>query len=350
MKNRITIETKKVRFETAPELYGLFFEDINRAADGGLYPECIRNRSFEDSLVPEGCTSDKNHVIYLNDGKWPGAFNHGEGMDEWAAAVPYTEIPAWYPVRASMKLMTGDTLNPRRKAALRVRFEEGGSIENIGYCGISAREGESYSVLFFAKCEKMSVLTWKLVGKDGKVLGRTEIPVETEPQVGYVKYTGRITSDGTDHESRLVIEADRETEILFGFTSMLPEKTFMGHGLREDLAMALKNTHGKFIRFPGGCVVEGINEENTLRFSHTVGPIWERPSAQLMWHYRTTNGLGFHEYLQLCEDLEMEALYVLNCGISCQARHGHGFPEEVTDGYLQEALWAMEYEIGRAHV
>ena len=101
MNNRIEIKTKKVRFDTAPELYGLFFEDINHAADGGLFPEMLRNRAFEDSLVPDGCQADAGHVIYLNDGGWPGAFNHGEGMDEWAAAVPSTAIPAWYAENAS---------------------------------------------------------------------------------------------------------------------------------------------------------------------------------------------------------------------------------------------------------
>ena len=93
MKNEITIHTKKVKFRTAPEFYGLFFEDINHAADGGLYPEMIRNRAFEDSLVPEGCITDKEQKIFITEHNWPGAFNHGEGMDEWAEAVLPTDIP-----------------------------------------------------------------------------------------------------------------------------------------------------------------------------------------------------------------------------------------------------------------
>lgn len=93
MKNKITIHTKKVKFRTAPEFYGLFFEDINHAADGGLYPEMIRNRAFEDSLVPEGCITDKEQKIFITEHNWPGAFNHGEGMDEWAEAVLPTDIP-----------------------------------------------------------------------------------------------------------------------------------------------------------------------------------------------------------------------------------------------------------------
>ena len=81
MKNTIHIHTEKVKFPTAPEFYGLFFEDINHAADGGLYPEMIRNRAFEDSLLPEGCTTDPDQRIFVTEYGWPGAFNHGEGMD-----------------------------------------------------------------------------------------------------------------------------------------------------------------------------------------------------------------------------------------------------------------------------
>lgn len=151
MKNVIAVHTKKVRFATAPELYGLFFEDINHAADGGLYPEMIRNRAFEDSLVPEGCTTDPNKRIFVTEYQWPGAFNHGEGMDEWAAAVEPTEIPGWYAQNARMDLLTDGTLNRNRKAALQVCFAPGGKIYNIGYCGIPVREGDNYRFYFMVK-------------------------------------------------------------------------------------------------------------------------------------------------------------------------------------------------------
>ena len=95
MENRVNIYTDRVRFPVAEDLYGLFFEDINRAGDGGIYPEMIRNRSFEDSLIPGGCTTDPDQMVYINRGGWPGCFNHGEGMDEWAAKVPYTPVPGW---------------------------------------------------------------------------------------------------------------------------------------------------------------------------------------------------------------------------------------------------------------
>lgn len=345
MKNKIEIKTKKVRFDTAPELYGLFFEDINHAADGGLYPEMLRNRAFEDSLVPDGCVADANHVIYVNDGLWPGAFNHGEGMDEWAAAVPSTTVPAWYAHQAEFRLNVDDTLNMNRKAALDVDFAPGGSIENIGYFGVPVRQGDGYKFSCFLKSDKACMLSVMLVGKEGAAGSDTaELSVAASDE--YTRYDAVLKATLTDFDGKLRILCDRETHVRIGFTSLLPEKTFCGHGLREDLALALKNTHSAFIRFPGGCVVEGINEENAYTFHRSIGPVHERPSTQLMWHYRSTNSLGFHEYLQLCEDLDMDAMYVLNCGISCQARHGHGFDDAKVQEYLQDALDALEYALG----
>ena len=344
VKDRIQINTEKMKFQVAPELYGLFFEDINRAADGGLYPEMIRNRAFEDSLLPEGCTTDENQKIFITEHKWPGAFHHGEGMDEWAELVPETPVPGWYTECAKMELVTTDTLNPNRKAALKVEFEAGGRISNIGYGGMSVQKGNIYHFYFMIRNRNKCHFIFELAGEKGEKLGKENVIADASSE--YQKLECEIMAVGTDDKARLNVICEDNCCVLFGFTSLMPQKTFCGHGLREDLAIALKNTHAKFIRFPGGCVVEGINEQNALRFSRTIGPVWERPGCQLMWHYRSTNGLGFHEYLQLCEDLEMEAMYVCNCGMDCQARHGGGFTEELVDEYLQEALNALEYALG----
>lgn len=344
MKSRINIETGKIRFAAAPELYGLFFEDINRAADGGLYPEMIRNRAFEDSLVPEGCRVDENRKIYISGHGWPGAFNHGEGMDEWAEAVPETDIPGWYAKEAVMELDESHTLHPNRRASLLVSFREGGKIYNIGYAGISVEQGEDYHFYMMLCSDSDCQLTLTLEDEEGRNLGSTSLYVTAFEE--YRRMDCRLRALQTGHRCRFCISAGNACRLRIGFTSLMPEKTFMGHGLREDLALALKNTHSRFLRFPGGCVVEGINAQNAFRFSHMIGPVWERPGEQLMWHYRATNGLGFHEYLQLCEDLDMEALYVCNCGMDCQARSGSGLTEDETEEFLQEALHALEYALG----
>ena len=153
MQHKVIVNTKRELFPTAEDLYGLFFEDINRAGDGGMYPEMIRNRSFEDSLVPAGCTTDAEQKIYVNRGGWPGAFNHGEGMDDWAEKVPYTEIPGWYSENADMKLDQTDTLNEKRACALEVCFKPSGKIWNIGYAGVPIRTGEHADFYLFVKTE-----------------------------------------------------------------------------------------------------------------------------------------------------------------------------------------------------
>ena len=126
----------------------------------------------------------------------------------------------------------------------------------------------------------------------------------------------------------------------------MPAETFHGHGLRKDLAEKLEQMHPSFLRFPGGCIVEGFTLETSMFFCNTVGPVWERPSHWLLWHYRTTNGLGFHEYLQLCEDLKLSALYVCNCGMTCQGRGPYYFNEAQMQFAINDTLNALEYALG----
>lgn len=126
----------------------------------------------------------------------------------------------------------------------------------------------------------------------------------------------------------------------------MPDNTYMGHGLRTDLVEKLKGMSPKFMRFPGGCIVEGTTPSTAMRFRDTVGPVWERPSKLFVWHYRSTLGLGFHEYLQLCEDLGMEPLYVCNCGMTCQGRKSVLLEGEALDEMVQDTLDAIEYAIG----
>ena len=344
--NEVKVYTKKVRFPASEDLYGLFFEDINRAGDGGIYPEMIRNRSFEDSLVPGGCTVDEDQLVYVNRGGWPGCFNHGEGMDEWAAKVPYTPIPGWYSEGAEMDLDQGETLNEKREASLLVSFTPGGKIWNIGYSGVSVTEGASYDMLMFVRTAYPVMLKTSLEGPDGEVFAEGSVSAPGGP--GWHKLELRLTSNGTCHEARTVISCPVAADVRFGYTSLLPEDTYCGHGLRKDIVEALMATHPKFLRYPGGCIVEGMSLETAMKFSNTIGDPWERPSHNLMWHYRTTNGFGYHEFLQLCEDTGMAPLYVCNVGMSCQARVSELFDEETVDEFLQEALGALEYALGPA--
>lgn len=129
----------------------------------------IRNRAFEDSLIPEGCTTDPNKRIFVTQYGWPGAFNHGEGMDEWADKVEPTEIPGWYGQDATFFLLTEDTLNSNRKAALQVNFRPGGKIYNIGYFGVPVKEGEGYHFYFMARTTANAGITVSLESQEESV-------------------------------------------------------------------------------------------------------------------------------------------------------------------------------------
>lgn len=342
--SKLKIKTKERRFETARDLYGIFFEDINRAGDGGLYPEMLRNRSFEDSVLPEGYIQQEDGIHVKTVSGWLDEFCNGEGLCRWVKGnnIPETEIPAWYTHNAKMELELTDTLNEHRDAALRIQFEKDGSLTNTGYCGISVKAGESYSLYLFAKAKEEIGLD-VAIEYQGKVLTGNSLVVSGQE---YTRYDMKLTAAEDCHEAQLTISCKEGGEILLGFISLMPDNTYMGHGLRTDLVEKLKGMSPKFMRFPGGCIVEGTTPSTAMRFRDTVGPVWERPSKLFVWHYRSTLGLGFHEYLQLCEDLGMEPLYVCNCGMTCQGRKSVLLEGEALDEMVQDTLDAIEYAIG----
>lgn len=342
--SKLKIKTKERRFETARDLYGLFFEDINRAGDGGLYPEMLRNRSFEDSVLPEGYIQQEDGIHVKTVSGWLDEFCNGEGLCRWVKGnnISETEIPAWYTHNAKMELELTDTLNEHRDAALRIQFEKDGSLTNTGYCGISVKAGESYSLYLFAKAKEEIGLDIA-IEYQGKVLTGNSLVVSGQE---YTRYDMKLTAAEDCHEAQLTISCKEGGEILLGFISLMPDNTYMGHGLRTDLVEKLKGMSPKFMRFPGGCIVEGTTPSTAMRFRDTVGPAWERPSKLFVWHYRSTLGLGFHEYLQLCEDLGMEPMYVCNCGMTCQGRKSVLLEGEALDEMVQDTLDAIEYAIG----
>ncbi len=347
--SKLQIYTQEKKFPTTPDLYGLFFEDISHAGDGGLYPEMIRNRSFEDSLLPEGCTTNDDGKTFVSPTGWIDEFNNGEGMNDWVKRgnIEPTPIPAWYSVGADMSLDEKEVLNNNRKASLTVEFEEGGRIYNTGYRGIPQEQGKTYHLYFFAKAD--APITLSISIQEGDKPFMSECPAHTECVVQdkeWARYDAYIVASETTGNARLYISAKNAGKIQLGFTSLMPEDTYNGHGLRKDLVEKLRDMNPSFLRFPGGCIVEGFTIETAMYFKNTVGPVWERPSHWLLWHYRTTNGLGFHEYLQLCEDLQLSALYVCNCGMTCQGRGPYYFNEQEFAEMCEDTLNAIEYALG----
>ncbi|BCS85815.1 alpha-N-arabinofuranosidase [Prevotella herbatica] len=291
----------------SPNLYGIFYEDINHAADGGLYAELVRNRSFEDSN---------------------------------------TEAVAWNSVGgATMKLVKTGLLNKAQAQALEVGFAGNGKasgINNDGYWGINAVQGRTYKLSFWAKGNLDGKLNVCL-GNDKKVVAVTEI---SDIVTGnWKKYNAEFTCQENQPNSRLWITSEGKGNVVFDVVSLFPP-TFNNreNGLRPDLASMLLALHPKFLRFPGGCFVEGQeSSENAFHWERTIGPIEERNGHKnVNWGYRTSDGLGFHEYLQMAEDFGAKPLYVVNVGIW----HGGFTPLKKIQPWIDEALNALEYANG----
>ena len=341
---RLDIRTEEKRFPVAQDLYGVFFEDISRSGDGGLYPEMLRNRSFEDSLLPEGCQSLDGGKTFVSPTGWHEEFNNGEGMNDWLKRnkpAP-TDIPAWYSENAFITLEKEDTLNCHRKAALRASFGKDGLIYNTGFYGVAQEKGKEYRLTLFIKTEKPVTLTVS-VEENGHVLSSACLSLSGQ---GFRKYECSLKAAESGRGGVFCLRAPVSCTLLLGFSSLMPADTFRGHGLRRDLGEKLCDLHPGFLRFPGGCIVEGFTKETVMYFKNTVGPVEERPSHWLVWHYRTTNGLGFHEYLQLCEDLGASPLYVVNCGMTCQGRGPYYMTNQEQGELLEDILGALEYALG----
>jgi alpha-L-arabinofuranosidase len=293
----------------SPILYGIFFEEINHAGDGGLYAELVRNRSFEDADTPDAWT-------LLGDG-------------------------------AKMAIDTANPLNPRNPRSLRWEIAGRASLVNEGYWGIAVQSGKRYRFTMYARCDGQfrGALTVSLQSADGQVYAQRTLR-------GFGKdwklFSATLTANGTDPKARLVLTANGDGALWLDMVSLMPVDTFKRrpNGLRADLAQMLVALKPSFVRFPGGCFVEGDRMQNALRWRDTLGDVAERPARWCVWNYTSTQGLGLHEYLLMCEDLGAEPMLVVNCGMACQYRNGDHIPLDELDEWIEDALAAIEYAIG----
>lgn len=353
----IEIDGQKPRIPVSPVFYGAFFEEINRAGDGGLYAEMIRNRSFEDAVLPERST-------YVN--------GTGVSPTGWTFGFPEPEsIPGWSAVSTGdrpqphLALDAGELMNSAQLRSLRIgsgAATPGGlaGVEAAGFRGLSLEKGKRYRLSFWAKCASApggeNGFAVSLHDNAGRICATTEVqpfPVAGSGELGaegWQKWQALLTSDATDTQGTLRMLSPATGDWWLDMVSLFPEETFRGrpNGLRPDLVDRVAALQPKFLRFPGGCIVEGFSKETIWNWKNTVGDIDHRRGHTLLWNYRTTTGLGFHEFLQLCEDLEMTAMYVFNCGLTCQARHCEVLPDEAIEALIQDALDGIEYAIGSA--
>ncbi len=327
------------------ELIGIFFEDINNSADGGLYAELLQNGSFEFSPAD-------------HDGWGPGTAwkqirpGHSLGTIEVRMDNPVHPNNANY-----MRLHT-----ERVKEYYDYKGWKGFGIQNDGFDGISVKAGEKYNLSLFmrnvegdGKFVRVALVEPQGWGKDPKLLADTYINVESK---AWQKYETVLTTDTTCQKAALQILVLNQGDLDIDVVSLMPEDTYKGHGLRKDLAQALADLQPKFMRFPGGCVVHGGGDGfwNTYRWKTTIGPKEQRRQLKNTWGYHQSCGLGYFEYFQFCEDLGMEPVPILPSGVSCQGTNGGWsmwptqaqdvVPMSEMDEWVAEAIDLIEWANG----
>ena len=311
---KINVDVANPGVKVSPNLYGIFFEDINHAADGGLYAELISNRSFEDS----------------------------------DNTTPTWRTKAADGATISTQLVSKVLLNNAQGKALQInvaaRQNATASLVNEGFWGINAVQGRTYKLSLWAKGSYKGSVKARLVSADGKSV-YAETAVDAKMGKKWSKFTASLTANANDPKAQFELVFDGKGTITLDVVSLFPP-TFKNreNGLRPDLAQLLYNIRPKFVRFPGGCYVEGQESpENAFHWEKTIGPIEERPGHKnVNWRYRTSDGMGFDEYLQLAEDLNAKPLYVVNVGLW----HGGMTPVDSIQPWIDECMNALEYANG----
>jgi alpha-L-arabinofuranosidase len=319
-------------------LTGIFFEDLNYAADGGLYAELIQNRSFEYS------PSD------VNWGKNP--HNNWYYFTAWGLVRDGAAI-------ATISLETNEPVHPDNPHYLVFNVltggEKGAGLRNSGYDGIVVRKGEKYNFSVFLRPVSGTDIPVKIQLTDSKnqTVAETDITAQSDK---WQKYTATLTPTASADTASLVILFQKEGKIAVDMVSLFPENTFKGrsNGLRKDIAEAIADLKPAFVRFPGGCLAHGDGLDNIYRWKRTIGPVEQRLEDKNIWNYRQSFGLGYFEYFQFCEDIGAMPIPVVAAGVSCQnsARtKGTGqecISMEHMDDYIRDILDLIEYANGSA--
>lgn len=323
----LTVRTDKPGAEVQPTMYGLFFEDINYAADGGLYAEMVKNRSFEFPQSLMGWESFGN-VTVRDDG-------------------PFERTPHY--VR----------LTPAGHG------HKSTGLSNEGFFGVAFRKGETYRFSVWARTQadgKKSKIRVELT--DPASMGETQVMASQTIEIDskeWKRYTATLTPSATVAKGRLRVFLDSGNGCDLEHISLFPADTWKGHenGLRKDLAQKLADIHPGLLRFPGGCIVEGTDLQTRYQWKNSVGPVENRPLNENRWHYTFRHrffpdyyqsyGLGFFEYFRLAEEIGAEPLPVLSVGLACQYQNndmGAHVPTDSLKPYIDDALDLIEFANG----
>jgi alpha-L-arabinofuranosidase len=327
----VSVDLSQPGRKISPDLFGIFLEDINYAADGGLYAELIQNRSFEYT---------------------PGDRKGWHSLTSWERVERGGG-------KGTLAVETNQPLheNNPHYAVLTVRSGGGEvGLRNPGFDGIVLQAGELYDFSVFARqMEGMGgPLTVRLEEKEGEVLGEATLPA---PNSDWEKYGAAIRIAKSANDARLVVTTSAAGQLALDMISLFPRKTFHNrpNGLRPDLAQVIADMKPRFIRFPGGCVAHGDGLDNIYRWKQTIGPVEQRKAQRNIWRYHQTMGLGYFEYFQFCMDIGAKPLPVVAAGVCCQNAGNYipgdpkgqqGLPMSQMPDYVQEVLDLIEWANG----
>lgn len=350
-KEELVINLQEKGAEVAPSMYGIFFEEINHAGDGGLYAELVNNRSFEELEMPEGYHAEGD-VLYTKE-----VCNHmtgkmGKGKFRWTTdPVPGWTLDTKDTSIADLKL-TKD--NPKFSTApnnLKVTIKKklaSVRLINGGYWGMNMVKGDSYLLrtIIRTSSDYKGKVTALLLSEKDEILASTPVEISGSDVWNDIHLT--MVPSATNGRAKLALEFDDTGTVYLDYVSLFPEKTFHNrpNGLRKDVAETLLGLKPAFVRWPGGCVVEGISLENRFEWKKTLGDPAARPGEYSTWGYRCSYGFGYYEMLQFCEDIHAEAMFVCNVGMGCQVRMGDASPQNEIAYYVDDCMDAIEYAIG----
>ena len=330
------------------ELIGIFFEDISSSADGGICAELVQNGSFE-------------YNVSERDGWGPGT--------AWKAIRPGHSL-------GYLEARQIDPLNENNPNYMRLHVERvghysdfngwtGAGLQNDGFDGIKIVAGGKYDFsVFFRNPDDVDKEVRVAVVQQGRGWrSQTTALLDTTFKVSgkdWKKYECTLTAKQNCDSASLQILSLTVGDIDVDMVSLYPQDTYKGHGMRKDLAQALADLNPKFMRFPGGCVVHGGGDGfwDTYRWKNTVGPKEQRKGLKNTWGYHQSMSVGYYEYFQFCEDLGMQPVPILPCGVSCQGTNGgwnmwptqaqDACPMEDMDEWTQDALDLIEWANGDA--
>jgi len=325
---KLTVDASKSVAPIQPTMYGIFYEDINFAADGGLYAEMIKNRGFEfdDPMMGWLQPNSDRHSMNLKSG--------------FATAIKSNESAA-----------------NRNYCSVRVNNADGYELINDGFRGMGVKKGDTYRLSFEAALEEgnLKTITFTFINEKGNSIGSSTVKLEGN---SWKEYETKIKAEDTANKARLKLTFTGNGTVGLDMVSLFPEDTWKGrkNGLRKDLVQLLYDLDPGFLRFPGGCIVEGRTLAKRYQWKKTVGPVEDRELLINRWNtefahrltpdYYQSFGLGFFEYFQLAEDLGAEPMPILSCGMACQFNTAELVPMDQLDPYVQDALDLIEFANG----